>query len=432
MKNEEMIQECKYKCKTKINYEKVTFGDGFVVFVPREESGKIHHCKINKIYENNLPPKQMKEGLEIYANDVSVREAEEEKAYKISDDDKKWLESMKNMTSIIPTQKSAFFDLGEAYNELGKFEDGLMAHNLMYEINPYFHFIWLAKTKTLFELEREPEIIIFLEEILKKFYSDGEIKEKIKSKFHVKPIREEILLNKLSEAHYRLRNNPKALENIEKSMKLFEKRKMVDLLHHYELYQNYGKILLAERRNKDAKEAFEKSLRFKPEKISENKSIIEENKNLEKTPKTDSEKIEEIELFIRNIILEVMEKYPKWEEDPNRIPQTEWKLAKRRQKEIEEDPSMGGKHRTIDCLDFSDYARIIDHKKNWEKIFVTIFKNKFICLGNLASVQKLRNAVAHNRGNEPNGHLDSNQKGHLHELCKYFLNSIEKYYDSKK
>lgn len=44
------------------------------MFIPREESGKIHHCKINKIYENNLPPKQMKEGLEIYANDFEVTE----------------------------------------------------------------------------------------------------------------------------------------------------------------------------------------------------------------------------------------------------------------------------------------------------------------------------------------------------------------------
>ena len=112
-----------------------------------------------------------------------------------------------------------------------------------------------------------------------------------------------------------------------------------------------------------------------------------------------------------------------------------YELAKRkqkqRQKDFEEDPLMGGKHRTIDFVDFSDYIRIINHKKNWEKLFEPIFKNKFVCLGYLTSVQKLRNAVAHHRGNEIDKHLDLNQKGHLHELCKYFLNTIGKYYDEK-
>jgi len=426
--------ECKYKCKTKLNYEKITFSDGFVVFVPREESGKIHHCEINKIYENNLPPKQMREGLEIYANDVSALDIEEEKAYKVSDDAEKWLESMKKMTTIIPTQKSAFFDLGEGYAELGKFDDASIAHDLMYEINPYFQMGWSAKTSTLFELEREPEIILFLEEILEKYFDGGKIKKKFRDQLSENNTNAMHIFKYLSDAYFRLRNNPKALENIEKSLKIFEADKvknMWNVWEGYELYQNYGKVLLVERRNKEAKNAFEESLKFKPVEVFENKSIIEENKNLAKTPNTDAEKIEEIELLIKNLIVDVMEKYPKWEEDPNRIPQTEWEMAKQRQKDFEEDPLMGGKYRTIDFVDFSDYIRIINHKKNWEKLFEPIFKNKFVCLGYLTSVQKLRNAVAHHRGNEMNKHLDSNQKGHLHELCKYFLNTIGKYYDEK-
>jgi tetratricopeptide (TPR) repeat protein len=426
-KNLELNQECKYKCKTKINYEKITFSDGFIVFVPREESGKIHHCKI---FENNLESKGMNEGLDIVSKDYAKTKSIEEEAYDF--DDSKWLEAMKKIVTILPTNRTFFYDLGEAYNELGKFEDALIAHNIMHEINPYFYWNWLAKTNKLFELEREPEIILFLEEILKKFYKNAKIKKNIEKKFHIEPIGAEILLSILSDAYYRIRNNPKALEIIQKSLKIFEKNNVKNSWNEYELYQNYGKILLAERRNKEAKDAFEKSLKSKPVMAFENKSIIEENKNLEKTPKTDSEKIEELELMIKNLIVDVMEKYPKWEEDPNRIPQTEWKIAKQRQKDFEEDPLMGGKYRIIDFVDFSDYVRIINHKKNWEKLFEPIFKNKFICLGYLTSVQKLRNAVAHHRGNEMNKHLDSNQKGHLHELCKYFSKSIEKYYYSKE
>jgi len=423
--------ECKYKCKTEINYEKISFSDGFVAFVPREKSGKIHHCKIVKIFENKLPHKEMKEGLELFTNDISALEAEEEKAYKISDDGEKWLEAMKKMTSIMPSQRSAFFDLGVAYLELGKFDDALLGLDLMYEINPYFQMGWSAKTSTMFELEKEPEIIIFLEEILEKYFEDGKIKEKFKDKLSENGTNAIHIFKYLSDAYYRLRNNPKALENIEKGLKIFEKTKGKNAWEGYELYQNYGKVLLVERRNKEAKNAFEESLKFKPTEVFENKSIIEENKNSEKTPKTDAEKIEEVELLIKNLIIDVMEKYPKWEQDPNRIPQTEWKKAEQRQKDFEEDPLMGGKYRTIDFVDFSDYIRIINHKKNWEKLFEPIFKNKFVCLGYLTSVQKLRNAVAHHRGNEMNKHLDSNQKGHLHELCKYFLNTIEKYYDKK-
>ena len=199
----------------------------------------------------------------------------------------------------------------------------------------------------------------------------------------------------------------------------------------YELYQNYGKVLLVERRNKEAKNAFEKSLKFKPVEIFENKSIIEENKNLAKTPNTDAGKIEEIELLIKNLIVDVMEKYPKWEEDPNRIPQTEWKLAQQRQKETEEDPILEGKYHTIDFLDFSDYIRILNHKKNWEKIFEPIFKDRDICLGYLKTIQKLRNPIAHNRGNETDMHLDVNQKGLLYILHKYFLKTIEHYFEQK-
>ena len=404
--------------------------------IPQEKSGKIHHCKIKSeiknYFDNKQVPKKMKGGLEIFSKDILAIEKEEEKAYEISDDGEKWLDSMKKMTLIMPTENVIFFDLGEAYHNLGKLTDALLAHEIMYQINPYFGMGWSARTAVLFELEREPDIIIFLEKNLKIFLDNQKIKKSILKKYGFvdQTIHSELILRDLSHAYYNLRNNPKALEIIEKCLKIFEKSNSNDHLA-YGLYQLYGKILLAERRNKDAKNAFEKSLGFKTEHILENESIIEENNLPQKVPKTDAEKIEEVEILIKNLIVDVLSKYPKWEEDPNLIPQTEWKMAERRKKTTQDDPILEGDFRTIDFVDFSDYIRIFKHKKNWEKRFETIFRDKDECLGYLKSIQKLRNVVAHNRGSKMNMHLDDNQKGHLHVMCKYFLKTIETHYGLK-
>ena len=52
----------------------------------------------------------------------------------------------------------------------------------------------------------------------------------------------------------------------------------------------------------------------------------------------------------------------------------------------------------IDGLDFSNYETIICDKKNWKEIFSKIFGDKNNLIARLRSIKKIRDSVAHSRG----------------------------------
>lgn len=58
----------------------------------------------------------------------------------------------------------------------------------------------------------------------------------------------------------------------------------------------------------------------------------------------------------------------------------------------------GRKVELIDCLQFPHYQYIITDKKNWEKIFSKIFKDKEQFLSRIRVLRDVRDAVSHSRG----------------------------------
>ena len=106
-----------------------------------------------------------------------------------------------------------------------------------------------------------------------------------------------------------------------------------------------------------------------------------------------------MEFEFRNLIVNKLMRFTNWEKD--RVPQDVWERAVELKKTAESDPVLfDNEKRFIDYVDFTDYIKIFRFKKNWEKIFQPVFKDSDIFFGQLKVLQKLRNPIAHHRGNE--------------------------------
>ena len=131
-----------------------------------------------------------------------------------------------------------------------------------------------------------------------------------------------------------------------------------------------------------------------------------------------------LEFEFRNIIVNKLMRFTNWEKD--RVPQDVWERAVELKKTAEADPILlDYEKRFIDYVDFTDYIKIFRFKKNWEKIFQPVFKDSDIFFGQLKVLQKLRNPIAHHRGNKLRNHLSKEGHGQLVQIYNYFMFMIQ-------
>ena len=132
-----------------------------------------------------------------------------------------------------------------------------------------------------------------------------------------------------------------------------------------------------------------------------------------------------LEFEFRNLIMDKLMELPNWEKE--KVPEKVWQEAIDRKKTSESDPTLlDYEKRIIDYVDFTDYLRIFTFKKNWDKIFQPVFKDRDIFAGRIKILQKLRNPIEHHRGNELRKHLSEHAHGELVQIYNYFMWMIQK------
>lgn len=470
---------CEFGCGEKTKQEIIKFSDGYSVKVQWTLDLKSFHICEAKTEaeirgEHGFQDKKLLELNKKHQNDPSLEDL------RIKCD----FETLKKrVQEKLPFDYydwlSGFRDLAYAYWFCAKFEDALKAADIHLKNYPHLFGLWQIKWESLIHLKREYEAIKLLEELLNKLLEYKKNPER-KTEYDEEGwdtvwehgYAESVLYEALAKSYERIKNVSKQIEYLEKQIKFLEQQK--DKLLENEksqdvpsdlyarisirVYEKYGNVLLSIRKNKQASAAFEKAnilseqskIHKSPEKnnnlkpgsideideYSQGADIIKNRKkklhekiqsffHFHQGDMTEDDMIAMIEIEFRTLILRKLSKFDNWETE--KIPPSVWEEAKKRKRIAEDDPSLlDYGRRVIDYVDFTDYIRIFDHKGNWQKIFLDVFKDKDLFFGNLKNLQKYRNPVSHHRGEKLRAYLTEHGHGHLIQLSNYFMHLMER------
>lgn len=138
---------------------------------------------------------------------------------------------------------------------------------------------------------------------------------------------------------------------------------------------------------------------------SDIKKLEEQKDNEKKTGQYDV--LKQLEENLRKIIKEKLSNISSnwWKE---RIPQDVRENAEQRKAKNESPWSWLKQGELIDYVDFTDYAKIITKRDNWNEIFAKIFHNKETLEAKLKELEPIRNSIMHSRN------LTSKQNKRLH------------------
>ena len=84
------------------------------------------------------------------------------------------------------------------------------------------------------------------------------------------------------------------------------------------------------------------------------------------------------------------------------------------------------KQSLINYIDFTEYAKIIIRKNNWNDVFQYVFRDKNKIDSKLKEIEPIRNAISHTRD------LDATEERQLKFYSEEILRSISYYYDNKE
>jgi len=363
-----------------------------------------------------------------------------------------------------------FRDLSILYQKLGKHTDALLAMELQLLVNnwdwDYFQLVDL-----LLDMDWGFDAISVLNHMQKRI-SEWDLPFGIWS-------HEEVQINQLftdfATAYWKVGNAPKQQEYIEKIIE-FEKvlhvvhgqvqgnvEQLLTLDKKIKTREDLAKCLLKQGKFKDASVILGEANKLRDE-LSDQKILAGKKENLsaeeiknfqnnnpefiqaftdeiikqqEEKPKTgkgfkdpfpnmsEDDYVGTMEFEFRNLIVNKLMRFTNWEKD--RVPQDVWERAVELKKTAEADPILlDYEKRIIDYVDFTDYIKIFRFKKNWEKIFQPVFKDSDLFFGQLKILQKLRNPIAHHRGNKLRNHLSKHGHGELVSIYNYFMFMIQK------
>jgi len=138
---------------------------------------------------------------------------------------------------------------------------------------------------------------------------------------------------------------------------------------------------------------------------SDIKKLEEQKDDEKKTGQYDI--LKQLEENLRKIIKENLSGVsPNWWKE--RIPQDVRENAEERKSKNESPWSWLKQGEFIDYVDFTDYAKIITRRDNWNEIFAKIFHNKETLEAKLKELEPIRNSIMHSRN------LTSKQNKRLH------------------
>jgi len=356
---------------------------------------------------------------------------------------------------------AVFRDLAMVYQKLARYDDALLAMELQLLIFPadwdYFQLV-----EILLDMDWGHEALSALNEMQKRI-------SEWRTPFGIWSHEEHSiyqLFTAFTKAYRKVGNAAKEQEYTEKLVG-FEKIITVDPKDRIKTREDLAKCLLKQGKFKDASVILGEANRLrdelttpKPAEKKENLSA-EEVKNFpidhpefiqafaneitkqqEEKPKTgkgfedpfpnmsEDDYVGTMEFEFRNLIVTKLMRFTNWEKD--RVPQDVWERAVELKKTEETDPVLfDNEKRFIDYVDFTDYIKIFRFKKNWEKIFQPVFKDSDIFFGQLKVLQKLRNPIAHHRGNKLRNHLSKEGHGQLVQIYNYFMFMIQKDKDNQ-
>ena len=239
-------------------------------------------------------------------------------------------------------------------------------------------------------------------------------------------------------AYRNVGNAPKEQEYIEKSIE-FEKKGFSDIEIQMKHREDLAKCLLKQGKFKYASTALEQANKLRDE-LGSQKPVKKREQEKDFVGKgfddpfpnmSEDDYIGTLEFKFRNLIMNKLMKLPNWEKE--RVPPKEWQAAIELKKTSESDPVLlDHEKRIIDYVDFSDYIKIFQHKKNWDKIFQPVFRDSDLFFGQLKILQKFRNPIAHHRGNKLRRHLSEPAHGQLEQIYNYFMLLMQRDEDRKR
>jgi len=268
-----------------------------------------------------------------------------------------------------------------------------------------------------------------------------------KNPFEMSPFPEQYvmhLLESFQKAYNRIGDAPKEQEYIEK---IIEFQKTGDwnidsaptLEEQIKIREDLAKCLLKQGKFKPASVILDEANKLRDEfatqKPAEKKKQVQvlETQELKPVGKgfedpfpnmSEDDYVATLEFEFRNMIVDKLMRFTNWQKE--RVPRDVWEKAAELKKTAEADPILlDYEKRIIDYVDFTDYIRIFRYKKNWEKIFQPVFKDSDLFFGQLKILQKLRNPIAHHRGNKLRSHLSKHGHGQLVQIYNYFMFMIQ-------
>jgi len=455
---------CEFGCNKKISEETIEFSDSYSISVHWDiPSKKFHEC------ESNTKTKELVEKHQKFVYDLlELRDKGDFYTLK-----KRIQEHLPNSYT---DWLSSFNHLAYGYYYCAEFEDAIKAAEIHLRMYPSMFGLWEIKWDSFIHLQKENEAIELLEDLLRRLLIykknrevETEYNEEDWDSVWEQGYAEAVLYEGFVKAYVGLQDVSKQIEYLEKWIKFLEENKDQLLesddqesiphgLYESELirvYEKYGRTLLSQRKKTEASIVFEKATAIRNQskipktikigidleessidRIDEFSKAVNIKKNGKKTSTLKSrvffdnttelsldEMVGTLEIEFRALILRKLSKYDDWTN--MKIPSDVWPDAERLKIEAEEDPTLlDTGRRIIDYVDFTDYIRMFDHKKNWAKIFQDVFKDRDLFLGNLKALQKYRNSISHHRGEKLDEYLKEHAHGHLIVLYRYFMHLI--------
>jgi len=338
-----------------------------------------------------------------------------------------------------PTQQEPFTWLAYIYQKLARYDDALLAIELQLLIGAsdsgYFSLV-----DVLMDMDWKFDAITALKSMEKRISC-------WKNPFEMSPFPEQYvmhLLESFQKAYNRIGDAPKEQEYIEK---IIEFQKTGDwnidsaptLEEQIKIREDLAKCLLKQGKFKPASVILDEANKLRDEfatqKPAEKKKQVQvlETQELKPVGKgfedpfpnmSEDDYVATLEFEFRNMIVDKLMRFTNWQKE--RVPRDVWEKAAELKKTAEADPILlDYEKRIIDYVDFTDYIRIFRYKKNWEKIFQPVFKDSDLFFGQLKILQKLRNPIAHHRGNKLRSHLSKHGHGQLVQIYNYFMFMIQ-------